>query len=144
MDEANFFNVRQCMCAAIRRADRMITQIYDTILAPSGLHITQFTLLATLAEAGPITINRLAELMVMDRTTLTRNLGPLSKQGWVRSEEGEDHRQRVVTLTQEGERVLAQARPLWQQAQEHMLHQLGPQHAEALLAELSAALTLKQ
>ncbi len=80
----------------------------------------------------------------MDRTTLTRNLGPLSKQGWARVEAGEDHRMRVVTLTEEGKRVLAQALPLWQQAQEHMLRQLGPQHVETLLAELSTAVALSQ
>jgi DNA-binding MarR family transcriptional regulator len=142
MARSDFFDVRQCVCATIRRADRTITQIYDTILAPSGLHITQFTLLATLAEAAPILINRLADLMVMDRTTLTRNLGPLSKQGWARVEEGEDHRMRVVTLTQEGERVLAQARPLWQQAQRQVRDLLGPQHVEALLTELSKAVEL--
>lgn len=142
MAQSGFFDVRQCMCAALRRADRTITRIYDAILAPSGLHITQFTLLATIAEASPISINHLADLMVMDRTTLTRNLGPLSKQGWIRVEEGEDHRVRVVTLTEEGERVLAQALPLWQQAQEQMLHQLNPQHVEALLTELSAAVAL--
>jgi DNA-binding MarR family transcriptional regulator len=142
MARSDFFDVRQCVCATLRRADRTITQIYDAILAPSGLHTTQFTLLATLAEAAPISINRLADLMVMDRTTLTRNLGPLSKQGWARVEEGEDHRMRVVTLTQEGEQVLVQALPLWQQAQRQMLHQLGLQHVEALLTELSAAVAL--
>jgi DNA-binding MarR family transcriptional regulator len=77
--------------------------------------------------------------MVMDRTTLTRNLGPLSKQGWA---VGKDHRMRVVTLTQEGKRVLAQALPLWQQAQSQVLDRLGPQHVEALLAELSTAAAL--
>ena len=80
--------------------------------------------------------------MVMDRTTLTRNLGPLSKQGWARVEVGEDHRMREVTLTQEGKRVLAQALPLWQQAQSQVLDRLGPQHVEALLAELSTAAAL--
>src|SRR5579859_7177425 len=99
MARPDFFDVHQCVCAALRRADRMITQIYDAILAPSGLHITQFTLLATLAEASPISINR---LVMMDRTTLTRDLGLLSKQGWVRIEVGEDHRLRFVTLTEEG------------------------------------------
>ncbi len=139
MARPDFFDVRQCVCAALRRADRAITQTYDEILAPSGLHITQFTLLAGLAQAAPISINRLAELMGMDRTTLTRNLGPLRKPGWVRVEEGEDHRVRVVTLTEEGKQVLAQAMPFWQQAQKQMIQQLGLEQVEALLAELSTA-----
>lgn len=142
MAGTDFFDVRQCVCATIRRADRTITQIYDAILAPSGLRVTQFTLLATLAKAAPISINRLADLMVMDRTTLTRNLRLLIKQGWVQVEEGEDHRMRVVTLTEVGERVLAQALPLWQQAQRQMLQELGPQHVEALLTELSTAIEM--
>src|SRR5579859_367270 len=125
MARPDFFDVRQCVCAALRRADRAITQTYDEILALSGLHITQFTLLAGLAQAAPISINRLAELMGMDRTTLTRNLGPLRKPGWVRVEEGKQ--------------VLAQAMPFWQQAQKQMIQQLGLEHVEALLAELSTA-----
>src|SRR6266536_282788 len=94
-----FFDVRQCVCAALRRADRAITQTYDEILAPSGLHSTQFTLLAGLAQAAPIALNRLAALMGMDRTTFTRNLGPLRKPGWVRVEEGEDYLLSVVAPT---------------------------------------------
>ena len=137
MSSLNLFDVRQCVCAALRRADRTITQVYDAILAPSGLHITQFTLLATLAEASPISISGLANLMVMDRTTLTRDLSLLNKQEWVRIEVGKDRRLRVVTLTEEGQQVLAQALPLWQQAQNQMLDWLGLQHVEALLAELS-------
>src|SRR6266581_6598410 len=81
--------VRRCACATIRRTDRVLTQFYDEILAPSGLYITQFTLLATLSQAAPVTINRLAEIMDMDRTTLSRNLEVLVKQHMVRIEEGE-------------------------------------------------------
>src|SRR5260221_2430615 len=139
MARSDFFDVRQCVCAALRRADRTITQIYDAILAPSGLHITQFTLLATLAEASPISINRLANLMVMDRTTLTRDLGLLSKQGWARIEVGEDHRLRLVTLTEERQPDLAHALPLWRQAQSLMLDRLDPRDVVAMLARLSTA-----
>ncbi|WP_274651153.1 MarR family winged helix-turn-helix transcriptional regulator [Paenibacillus humicola] len=138
MSGSNLLDVHHCLCAALRRADRMITQFYDAIISPGGLRATQFTLLATIAEAAPLPINHLADLMGMDRTTLTRNLSPLSKQGWVRIEVGEDHRIRVVTLTKEGRRILAQAQPLWQQAQSQVLDRLGPQHVEALLAELSS------
>jgi DNA-binding MarR family transcriptional regulator len=144
MARSNFFDVRQCVCAALRREDRTISQTFDATLAPSGLHITQFTLLATLAEVSPISINRLATLMVMDRTTLTHDLGLLSKQGWARIEVGEDHWMRVVTLTEEGQWVLAQTLPLWQQAQSQMLDRLGPQHVEVLLAELSTTTTPSQ
>ena len=104
---------RRCACANIRRTDRVVTGFYDERLAPSGLSTTQFTLLSTLAEAAPISINRLAEFMEMDRTTLTRNLGLLIKQHLVHLEEGEDRRMRIVRLTGEGEQALGRAWPLW-------------------------------
>src|SRR5215469_2436084 len=130
--------VRRCACANIRRNDRVITQFYDEILAPSGLYITQFTLLATLSQAAPITINRLAEIMDMDRTTLTRNLELLIKQRLVQSQEGEDRRTRQVDLTEEGEQALGRAWPLWQEAQARIEGALGRERFEGLLAELSA------
>ena len=131
----------ECNCLALRQAARHVTQFYDQCLAPAGLRTTQLSILAKLKRLGPLTINALARELVMDRTTLTRDLGLLSKQGWARIEVGEDHRLRVVTLTEGGQRVLAQALPLWQQAQSQMLDRLGPQHVEALLAELSTTTT---
>lgn len=132
--------VRRCACANIRRADRVITQFYDEVLAPSGLYTTQFTLLATLAEAAPVTVNKLAEIMVMDRTTLTRNLGPLTKQHLVKIETGTDRRMRLVQLTSEGEQALGRAWPLWQEAQARIEGALGRERFDGLLTELSAVM----
>jgi DNA-binding MarR family transcriptional regulator len=143
MEEAEeMLSVRACVCASIRRADRAVTQFYDDALAPSGLRITQFTLLGTIWEAGPVTMNQLAGLMSMDRTTLTRNLEPLTRQGFVRSEEGEDRRVRLIMLTAEGKAALSQALPLWQQAQARIVQGLGQEHFHALLAELAAVVQL--
>lgn len=136
--------VQNCISANIRRTDRAITQYYDAILAPSGVHITQFTLMAMLAVTGPMTINRFAEHLLMDRTTLTRNLGPVTKQGWVRVAAGEDRRTRIVALTPEGEQVLERTLPLWKQAHAHMLNGLGKQHIDTLLTNLSALVALSQ
>lgn len=139
-DQFTTSEARRCACATIRRTDRVITQFYDEMLAPSGLYVTQFTTLATLAEAAPITINRLAELLVMDRTTLTRNLELLTKQHLVRIEEGQDRRMRLVFLTQEGEQALRRAWPLWQEAQARIERALGRERFEGLLTDLSAVL----
>jgi DNA-binding MarR family transcriptional regulator len=139
-DQFTTSEARRCACATIRRTDRVLTQFYDEILAPSGLYVTQFTTLATLAEAAPITINRLAELLVMDRTTLTRNLELLTKQHLVRIEEGQDRRKRLVFLTQEGEQALRRAWPLWQEAQARIERALGRERFEGLLTDLSAVL----
>jgi DNA-binding MarR family transcriptional regulator len=137
-DQINISEVLRCACATVRRTDRVLTQFYDEILAPSGLYITQFTLLATLSQAAPVTINRLAEIMDMDRTTLSRNLEVLAKQHMVRIEEGEDRRTRQVQLTQEGEQALRRALPLWQEAQARIEHALGRERFDGLLTELSA------
>jgi len=138
-DQINISEVQRCACATVRRTDRVLTQFYDEILAPSGLYITQFTLLATLSQAAPVTINRLAEIMDMDRTTLSRNLEVLAKQHMVRIEEGEDRRTRQVHLTQEGEQALRRALPLWQEAQARIEHALGRERFDGLLTDLSAA-----
>ena len=138
-DQINISEVQRCACATVRRTDRVLNQFYDEILAPSGLYITQFTLLATLSQAAPVTINRLAEIMDMDRTTLSRNLEVLVKQHMVRIEEGEDRRTRLVHLTQEGEQALTRAWPLWQEAQARIEHALGRERFDGLLTDLSAA-----
>ena len=82
-------DVSICACANLRKATRAVTQVYDAALRPSGLKATQFTLLATLATLGDPPLTRLAEAMVKDRTTLTRNLKPLIAKGSVRVAEGD-------------------------------------------------------
>jgi DNA-binding MarR family transcriptional regulator len=129
---------RGCACASVRRAGRVMTQLYDGVLAPSGLRATQFSLLSRLANAGPLTLGDLAEAMVMDRTTLTRNLAPLERAGWVRTVRGDDRRRREVTITDEGRAMVARALPLWQVAQERVAGGFGPERLAALRAELAA------
>ncbi len=141
-DQLTTGEARRCACATIRRTDRVLTQFYDEILAPSGLYVTQFTTLATLAEAAPVTIHRLAEILDMDRTTLSRNLELLAKKHLVRIEEGQDRRVRLVFLTQEGEQALRRAWPLWQEAQARIERALGRERFDALLTELSAVRAL--
>ncbi len=141
-DQIDTSAVRRCVGGNIRRTDRVLTQFYDEILAPSGLSAPQFGLLAILAQVAPITIHRLAEHMDIDRTTLTRNLKLLIKQNLVGSEEGEDRRMRRMLLTQEGEQALRRAWPLWQEAQARIECGLGRQRFDALLTELSAVRAL--
>src|SRR5271170_7377557 len=77
-----------CACANLRRADRVVTQFYDAALRPSGLRVTQFTLLQALVEAPKISQKQLSELIGIDSTTLTRTLAPLHRKGWLRFEAG--------------------------------------------------------
>ena len=134
--------VSTCACFNLRKATRVITQHFDESLKPSGLLITQFTILVAVAMAKAGTINELAERLVMDRTTLTRNLKPLEREGWLKSEPGQDQRTRVMSLTAHGEAALAKAFPLWQQAQSEVEQRLGPQRMNALLAHLVATTAL--
>jgi DNA-binding MarR family transcriptional regulator len=129
-------------CFNLRKASRVITQHFDEILKPSGLHVTQFTLLAAVAIVKSATINELAEILVMDRTTLTRNLKPLERESWLKSEPGQDQRTRVISLTANGEAVLAKALPLWKQAQSSVEEMLGQQRMSEMLAHLMEASAL--
>jgi DNA-binding MarR family transcriptional regulator len=126
-----------CACFAIRRASRTVTQLYDEVLQPSGLRVTQLTVLVALSLAGPVPMTRLGERLVMDRTTLTRNLRPLQKQGLIAIAPGEDGRVRVVALTTRGERTLAKALPLWEQAQARVVGRLGASRWARLQTDLS-------
>ena len=132
----------RCIGFNIRRTDRVLTQFYDEMLAPSGLSAPQFGLLAVIAQVAPVTINHLAEVMDMDRTTLTRNLDLLVRQRLVQTEEGEDRRMRLVLLTEEGQRSLERAWPLWEQAQSRIEHALGHERFDALLNELATVRSL--
>jgi len=128
--------VSRCACFNLRKASRVITQHFDEILKPSGLLTTQFTILMAVAMAKSGTINQLAEILVMDRTTLTRNLKPLEREGLLKSEPGQDQRTRVISLTSNGETALAKALPLWEQAQSTVEGVLGQQRWSALLSLL--------
>src|SRR5438128_4428188 len=90
-----------CACQNLRRLTRLVTRIYDQELRKAGLEITQFGLLTALAATGEANQKRLSAGFAMDSTTLTRTLGLLQRQGWVRSRRGEDRRERLFSLTRE-------------------------------------------
>lgn len=135
-----------CACMNIRRASRVITQLYDEALQPSGLLVGQFTVLVVLALRGSATITGLAQDLVMDRTTLTRNLKPLEKRGLIQVVPGQDRRTRVIGLTEAGQAALNQALPLWDKIQSQVVEQLGSEQWQQLLGGLShaASLALKE
>ncbi|MCF6283256.1 MAG: MarR family winged helix-turn-helix transcriptional regulator [Candidatus Polarisedimenticolaceae bacterium] len=102
----------------------------------TGLRGTQFTLLVMIAANEPITISHLAEKLVMDRTTLTRNLRPLEKQELVDVVQGEDRRTRAVRLSKSGHKSLAEALPLWKKAQKKVVSFMGEEQMTDLLDKL--------
>jgi DNA-binding MarR family transcriptional regulator len=133
---------RTCACFKVRKAARAITKLYEEVLRPSGLRATQFSLLMATRVMGPVTVVKLAQVMVMDRTTLTRNLQILETRGLITIKPGEDRREREVNLTAEGMEVLAKAVPLWEEAQERVREGLGEERLQNLLGDLSEMVSL--
>ncbi len=131
-----------CTCFNLRKAARAVTQLFDQVLEPSGLRATQVTLLVAIALASSATVGRLAERLVMDRTTLTRNLAPLAREGLIESASGKDRRTRTVRLTGRGEAALARALPLWARVQARVVQGLGEKRWRSLLADLSETVAL--
>lgn len=134
-----------CACANLRRADRVVTRYYDAMLRPSGLHVTQFTLLQALQRAPEISQKQLADLLEIDSTTLTRTLAPLRRKGWLRSAAGEDRRALRLSLTAAGKREFKRALPSWQRAQKGLEQALGTENWNRLMdaAVLAAELVLE-
>jgi len=126
----------ECTCFRIRGAARRVTQIYSRHLAPTGLKISQFSLLGIVCAEGPVTIGRLADLVVTDRTTLTRNLRPLLKQGLVERAASGDRRRHELVATAAGRALFKRALPLWSAAEQEVRAAMGPR----LTADLHGAL----
>ena len=116
--------------------------MYDAALKPCGLKVTQMTLLAAIRVLEPVTINRLANAIVMDRTTLSRNVSLLHKKGLIDREPGNDPRTRKLSLTKEGHSLLNAAFPLWQQAQADIIRELGEDRWLSLLKGISDLVAL--
>lgn len=136
--------VHLCACANLRRTVRVLTQFYDETLRSSGLRATQFSTLVVIAKRSPLSMNQLATLLGMERTTLTRNLSPLKQQGLIAITAGRDQRTRLVTLTPRGRTALKRAVPLWEQAQERIAKGLGAERFRTVLDHLSAIESLTQ
>jgi DNA-binding MarR family transcriptional regulator len=127
-----------CTCTALKRADRAISRAYDEGLRPVGLGVSQYSLLSLISRAaGPLTVSDLARAQVMDRTTLSRALAPLRRDGLVEISAGNDRRTRLVSLTPAGHERLEAARPLWRAVQDDIQARVGHDRLEHLMAELA-------
>jgi DNA-binding MarR family transcriptional regulator len=128
---------QQCNCLAVRQAARYLTQFYDRFLASSGLRTTQFSILGKLRGFGPLSINALAKELVMDRTTLGRNMLPLEREGLIEIVAGSsDRRTKELRLTEAGVERLRAAAPGWNQAQSRFEEAFGRKRSSELRALL--------
>ncbi len=114
-----------CVCGRLRRAARALTQLYDDAMVETGLRVTQFSLLRTLVQRGPLRITELAAVLLLDRTALSRNLEPLVADGLLVVAAGKDARTREVSVTRRGRARLAAAKPAWDRAQHEVSQRLG-------------------
>lgn len=103
-----------CLCLHIQRAARALARRFDEALRPVGLTNGQFSLLMSLNRPEPAGMGGVANLLAMDRTTLTAALKPLLRRGLlIIAPDPKDRRARVLSLTEAGRAVLAQAMPIW-------------------------------
>ena len=128
-------NPAGCNCLALRQATRHVSQFYDQFLAASGLRGTQYSILARLHRNGPMSINTLAAELVMDRTTLGRNILPLQRDGLIAIAPGRiDRRSKELTLTKAGAAQFRIASAGWNEAQARFEIAFGGKRAKALRA----------
>jgi DNA-binding MarR family transcriptional regulator len=127
-----------CAFHNLRRASRVVTQVFDSFFEDIGLKATQFTVLAALAyeSARRPTVSELAEVLVLEQSSLSRNLAVLERQGLIRLMAGDDKRERIVTLTRSGRVLLARAYPVWKQAQNAIAGAIDPKELEMQLRSL--------
>lgn len=134
-------NAQDC-CFNLRKATRAVTQFYDRHLESADIRSTQFTLLLTLSVATGKTLTEMAEGLVMDRTTLTRNLKPLEKGGLITTVKLADRRSKGYMLTDKGREAIERGVPLWKTAQQNIVGQLGQDRYNRLLEELKVIRSL--
>ena len=115
----------RCLCTALRKASRALSRVYDEALDPAGLTTTQFSILRTLAREGDMPLSRLAERMVMDRTSLYRTLTPLTRQGHLAITGAGRGKAKLAALTPEGRAAIAAAAGRWAAAQDRIASALG-------------------
>ena len=127
-----------CPVFNIRAASRLITQLFDETLKPSGLQITQFSVLVGIAALGNPTINQLAKILVLDRTTLTRGLRPIEKMGLIKIKKGEDKRTTNLELTAKGVAAMNKTLPYWKKARASVAKEFGDKFLSGLIQDLSS------
>ncbi|HEY1721645.1 MAG TPA: MarR family winged helix-turn-helix transcriptional regulator [Magnetospirillaceae bacterium] len=130
-----------CTCFRLRRTTRQVTRIYDTHLLPVSLTLSQYSILSNLMRGGPPSVNGMAELLGMDRTTLTRTLKPLIAAKLLALETGDDRRSKRIALTAQGRDTWERAVPLWRAAQAEIESKLGTAQVKMLHDLLDTSFT---
>jgi DNA-binding MarR family transcriptional regulator len=127
-----------CLCASVRRAARVMSQLYDDSIRPTGVRGAQFTLLQALSGAGPLTQRDLGQALAIDATTLSRTLRTVEAAGWITRVPGADRRERRLAVTDSGIERLAASQAVWKDLQDRLRQQLGDDRWADLMAACDA------
>jgi DNA-binding MarR family transcriptional regulator len=122
----------ECACFDLRKATRAVSRMYDEFLRDKGLNITQFSLLRLIRTEKELSISTLGRYMAMDRTSITRALVPLERDGLIDSRPGADKRIRIVAVTSKGRKLVENAEPQWHKAQQALMEIVGQDRWRAM------------
>ena len=135
--------MERCINFGIRKANRVLNQIYDGQLAKCGLKAGQYSILRALKEHKESTNRDLQDVLVIDQTTLTRGLKPLIRDGYIQSRPGEDQRVKLLCLSPQGKDLYKEATRHWKEAQGQVAARLGEVTMEQLFAISDSVVGLK-
>lgn len=134
-----------CICLSMRRAAGAVTTYYDRKMEPLGISLTQFSIMINIKSEGQINMGSLAKILKLEKSTLTRTLAPLIEKGFIYSQRGENRREVILTLTDQGQDKMKEAFPVWCQLQKEMTEYLGGEEAANVFVEtLSKLQALKE
>ena len=122
----------ECACDDLRKATRTVTRMYEDFLRDKGLNITQFSLLSVIRAGKELSVSTLGRDMGLDRTSITRALAPMERDGLIHSRPGADKRIRIVSVTNKGRKLVEDAAPKWRQAQEALMQTIGEDRWRAM------------
>jgi DNA-binding MarR family transcriptional regulator len=134
-----FQEMTGCLCFALRRTTRGLTQLYDRALKPHGLRVTQLPILLAASAGQPVALGPMAERLGMERTTLLRNVRPLVRRGLVEQSTARESRRTTLKTTAAGKTLLKRAYPAWRDVQNRVLETLGPSGLSRVLGALGEA-----
>jgi DNA-binding MarR family transcriptional regulator len=136
LTDLNLWGTGYCASLNFRRTARAVTRMYDSAMQASGVRSTQFAILVGIAKTQPVSMGKLADVLGLDRTTLTRSLRLLQKEKMITISRRAAMRQRFLELTPEGKKALARSLPLWRKVHEQFVSTVGAEYWTKLRSEL--------
>jgi len=135
-----FANCSPCVCFNLRKSARAITQVYDNMFRPIGLRVSQLAIINSVRIIGPLTVLELAEAIATDRTTVTRNIKPLARDGYIKVQTGVDRRSKEIVVTEKGKAIADKAMGIWKKYNDKIIKKMGKARIDKLCKDLSEML----